>query len=146
MGLRVIEVPGATGYFDTDYEAKARFALKALEDTDFVFIHAEAPDEAGHEGLAAEKVKALENFDARLVAPVLEGLGKYGDYRIIVSPDHETPLEKRTHTRGPVPFVLYETGGESDGMAAYSEREASSNGSMRVTQGHDLIHMLLKKS
>jgi 2,3-bisphosphoglycerate-independent phosphoglycerate mutase len=143
MGLNILEVPGATGYFDTDYEAKARFALEALKDNDFVFIHAEAPDEAGHEGLVEEKVQALENFDRRLVAPVLEGLKAFGDFRVIVSPDHETPLAQRTHTSGPVPFAMYATGGEADTMTAFNERNARDYGSLRIDKGSDLIHLLL---
>lgn len=143
MGLNILEVPGATGYFDTDYEAKARFALEALKENDFVFIHAEAPDEAGHEGLVEEKVQALENFDRRLVAPVLEGLKEFGDFRVIVSPDHETPLAQRTHTSGPVPFAIYATGGEADTMTAFNERNARDYGSLKVDKGSDLIHLLL---
>lgn len=143
MGLRVIEVPGATGYFDTDFEAKARFALRALEENDFVFIHAEASDEAGHEGLVDEKVEALQNFDKRLVAPVLDGLKKHGEWRALVSPDHETPLSLRTHGSGPVPFALYATDGEADAMAGFNETEAREHGSLRLDKGHDLIHLLL---
>lgn len=143
MGLNILEVPGATGYFDTDYEAKASFALEALKENDFVFIHVEAPDEAGHEGLVDEKVKALENFDRRLAGPVLEGLKAFGDYRVIVSPDHETPLAERTHTSGPVPFALYGSGEEADGMTAFNERNARDYGSLRIDKGSDLIHLLL---
>ena len=143
MGLKILEVPGATGYFDTNYEEKARFALEALKDHDFVFVHAEAPDEAGHEGLVDEKVQALENFDRRLVAPVLDGLKAFGDFRVIVSPDHETPLAERTHTSGPVPFAMYSTGGAADSMTAFNERNARDYGSLKLDKGSDLIHLLL---
>ncbi len=145
LGLDIVEVPGATGYFDTDYEAKARFALSALADKDFVFVHAEAPDEAGHEGLAKEKVKALENFDKRLVGPILEGLKSGGDYRVMVSPDHETPLSVRTHTHGPVPFAIYATGEAADNLTAFSEKAAREQGSLHLENGYDLIHLLIGK-
>ena len=141
MGLNILDVPGATGYFDTDYQSKARFALQALKDGDFVFVHVEAPDEAGHGGLTGEKVKALENFDHQLVGPVLAGL-KGQEFRALVSPDHETPISIRTHTRGPVPFALFGTDGPADAMTAFNEREAGKNGSLHLDKGHELINLL----
>lgn len=145
LGLEILEVPGATGYFDTDYAGKAAFAVKALEDKDFVFVHLEATDEAGHEGLAEEKVVALENFDKLLVAPILESLSKYEKYRVMVSPDHETPVAVRTHTRGPVPFLIYEAGGPSDGLSAFNESSARTEGSLKLTNGCELINLLFSK-
>lgn len=145
LGLEILEVPGATGYFDTDYEGKALFAVKALEDKDFVFVHVEATDEAGHEGLAEEKVAALENFDKRLLAPILKGLEPYGEYRVMVSPDHETPVALRTHTRGPVPFLIYEAGGKSDGLSAFNESSARTEGSLTLANGYELINLLFGK-
>ncbi len=108
-GLEIINVPGTTGYFDTDYSAKARYALKALEKKDFVFIHVEAPDEAGHEGMVEEKVKAIEELDGKVVGPMLEGMRKFGDFRIMVLPDHPTPLSIKTHARDPVPYAIYDS-------------------------------------
>lgn len=143
LGLEIIEIPGATGYFDTDYEGKAAAALQALEDKDFVFVHVEATDEAGHEGLVDEKVVALENFDKRLVGPIIEGAAKFGKYRVLVSPDHETPVAVRTHTRGPVPFIFYESGGPVDGLSAFNETSARAEGSLKLANGYELINLLL---
>ncbi len=143
MGLKIIEVAGATGYFDTDYAGKARAAIAALREGDFVFVHVEAPDEAGHEGLIEEKVKALTDFDAKIVGPVLDELKKMGSYRALVSPDHETPLSLRTHGSGPVPFALYATDAKADDMTAFSEKNARAYGSLQLDKGHDLIHLLL---
>lgn len=143
LGLEIIELPTATGYFDTDYEGKAAAALRVLEDKDFVFVHVEATDEAGHEGLVDEKIVALENFDKRLVGPILEGLKKFDNYRVLVSPDHETPVAIRTHTRGPVPFIFYETGGPVDGLSAFNEASARAEGSLKLANGYELINLLL---
>lgn len=143
LGLEIIEVPGATGYFDTDYDGKAAAALQALETKDFVFVHVEATDEAGHEGLAEEKVVALENFDSKIVGPIVSGLERFGEYRVMVSPDHETPVAIRTHTRGAVPFLLYEKGGETDSLSAYNEASAVAEGSLKLANGYELINLLI---
>ena len=110
IGWRRIDVPGATGYLDTDYAAKGRYAVEALKSTDIVCIHVEAPDEASHEGNVAAKVKALEEIDRHIVEPVHAALRGYGDYRILVSPDHPTPLRTKTHSHGFVPFAICGTG------------------------------------
>ncbi len=105
-GLEVIRVPGATGWIDTNYEGKARAAVDCLRRADYVYVHVEAPDECGHKGLAEEKVRAIENFDRRIVAPVWAALEAAGaPYRLIVCTDHRTPLSKRGHTSDPVPFA-----------------------------------------
>lgn len=106
MKLEIIQVPGATGYVDTDFEGKARAVIEALERVDFVFLHVEAPDEAGHEGDLDLKIRAIENFDQRAVAHVLEGLERFDDYRVLLLPDHETPVREKGHRGGPVPFAL----------------------------------------
>jgi len=106
-GLEAMSVPGATGYFDTDYLAKARFALDVLKRKDFVFVHVEAPDEAGHVGNIKEKVNAIENFDEKIVGPIFEGLKKSGDFKIMIVPDHPTPIKVKTHTSDPVPWLIY---------------------------------------
>src|SRR6202035_5714676 len=98
LGWQRIDVSGATGYLDTDYAAKGRYGVAALADHDLICVHVEAPDEASHEGKADEKVKALERIDEHIVGPLLEALPKYGDYRILVSPDHRTRLETRAHS------------------------------------------------
>ncbi len=121
LGWRRIEVPGATGYTDTDYAAKGRYAVAALETTDLVCVHIEATDEASHEGDVAAKVKALEEIDRHIVGPVFEALKKYGSYRMMVSPDHPTPLRLKTHSHGYVPFAIAGTGVEPDAAAHYDD-------------------------
>jgi 2,3-bisphosphoglycerate-independent phosphoglycerate mutase len=105
-GLKVIRVPGATGYIDTDYEGKAKAALDALKFMDFIFIHLEAPDEMGHEGNAEGKIKAIEFFDEKIAGIILNNIGEFGDYRIMVLSDHPTPLDLRTHVSDPSPFAV----------------------------------------
>ena len=106
VGWRRIDVPGATGYLDTDYAAKGRYAVAALRDADLVCVHVEATDEASHEGNAAAKVAALEEIDRHIVGPVHTALQGYGEYRILICPDHPTPLRTKTHAHGDVPFAL----------------------------------------
>jgi len=125
LGWRRIEVPGATGYTDTDYAAKGRYAVNALGEVDLVCVHVEATDEASHEGDAAAKVKALEEIDRHIVAPVLEALKGRGDYRILVSPDHATPLRIKTHSHGYVPWAMAGTGIEPDTAATYDDPTAA---------------------
>jgi len=126
-GLEVIKVPGATGYIDTNYEGKAEAALKALEAKDFVCVHVEAPDEAGHNGNLKDKMKAIEDFDARIVGPVLKGLEKFGEFSVMVLPDHPTPIAIKTHTRDAVPFVLYRNGQKGNSVK-YCEKNAKATG------------------
>jgi 2,3-bisphosphoglycerate-independent phosphoglycerate mutase len=140
-GLEAIDVPGATGYFDTDYRAKARYALKSLEEKDFVFIHVEAPDEAGHEGMAEEKVKAIEDLDEKVVGPMLEGLRGLGDFRLMVLPDHPTPLSIRTHARDPVPYVIYDSRRDSVTGKVYDE-VSMANG-IFIEQGYRLMDLFI---
>ncbi len=123
LGWQVIEVPGATGYLDTDYAAKGRYAIEALKrpDIDFIVVHVEATDEASHEGHADEKVNALERIDADIVGPVHEYLRAQGDYRILISPDHPTFLRTKTHSHGFVPFAMCGFGIASVGTPTYDE-------------------------
>jgi 2,3-bisphosphoglycerate-independent phosphoglycerate mutase len=105
-GLEVIAVPGATGWVDTNYDGKAQAAIDCLRRSDFVYVHVEAPDECGHKGMAEEKVRAIEVFDRKVVAPVWAALEAAGEpYRLIVCTDHRTPVNKRGHTSDPVPFA-----------------------------------------
>ena len=120
-GMEVIRVPGATGYLDTDYDAKARYALDAIKRLDFVYLHIEAPDEAGHLGSVEEKVKAIERVDG-----VIGTIRRQFDGVIAVLPDHPTPIRVKTHTRDPVPFVVVGKG--TDGSLAYSEAAGRSGG------------------
>ncbi len=143
LGLEVIGVPGATGYYDTDYSAKAAAALAALNEIDFVLVHVEAADEAGHNGDRSEKVRAIENFDAKVVGPVMDGLRRGGrPFRALLLPDHHTPLSLRTHTADPVPFCICGEGITPDGMAAFSEKAAAA-GSIRIEEGWRLMDELL---
>ncbi len=105
-GLKVIDVPGATGYLDTNYSGKAEYALKSLKERDFICVHVEAPDEAGHQGLLAEKIRAIEDFDKKVVGRMLSGLSEMGEFRVMVVSDHPTPVELKTHTSDPVPFAV----------------------------------------
>jgi 2,3-bisphosphoglycerate-independent phosphoglycerate mutase len=108
-GFEILEVPGITGYLDTNYVGKAEAALKALEKVDLAYIHVEAPDEAGHSGNYTDKIKAIEDFDAHVVGTVLRGIESFDEYRILLLPDHATPIDVRTHTDEPVPFVIYDS-------------------------------------
>jgi 2,3-bisphosphoglycerate-independent phosphoglycerate mutase len=141
-GLEVINVPGATGYFDTDYRAKAEHALKSLEKNDFVFIHVEAPDEAGHEGMVKEKVKAIEDLDSMVVGPMLEGLRRFGDFRLLVCPDHPTPLSIKTHARDPVPYIIYDSTRSGSPAKAYDEISMADG--FFIKDGYRLMDLFIK--
>jgi len=121
IGWRRIEVPGATGYLDTDYAAKGRYAIEALRDADLVFVHVEATDEASHEGDATAKVEALEQIDRHVVGPVHEALKAHGSYRLLVTPDHPTLLRTKTHAHGWVPWVVAGEGIEADAATSYDD-------------------------
>ncbi len=108
IGLKAINVPGVTGYLDTNYAGKARYALASLKKNDFVFVHVESPDESGHEGNIKNKIKAIRDFDKYVVGPVLKGMAKnFDNYKIMVLPDHSTPISIKTHSAEPVPFAIY---------------------------------------
>jgi len=144
-GLDVIDVPGATGWIDTNYEGKVQAGLKALDDHDFVYIHLEAPDETAHQGRADLKIQAIEDFDARIVAPCLAYLDQHPDLRILVAPDHFTTIETKTHAGGPVPFGLCGQGITPDGNTAYSERIAATTGVL-IEEGYTLIERMFRDS
>ena len=127
-GWKRLDVPGATGYLDTDYAAKGRAAIAELARADLVCVHVEAPDEASHQGNAAEKVKAIEEIDAKIVAPVAEHLARSGEHRILVCPDHPTFLSTKTHSRGHVPFVMAGSGIAASGQKTYDEVSAAASG------------------
>ena len=128
FGWKRIDVPGATGYTDTDYAAKGQYAVEALKEVDLVCVHIEATDEASHEGDAEAKVRALEEIDRKIVAPVWSALQEYGDYRILISPDHPTPLRLKTHAHGYVPFAMAGTDVQRNNARAYNERVAEASG------------------
>ena len=143
-GLEVLEVPGATGYYDTNYEGKAEAALKSLKKHDFVFVHVEAADEAGHNGDLRQKLLAIENFDKRVVGTIRQKLEAFkGDVRILVIPDHPTPVAKRTHTADPVPFLLWGKGISANGAESFGESTAKATGWM-VDDAHEILPGLLR--
>ena len=143
LGLDVVNVPGATGYYDTDYEGKARAALKALEKKDFVFLHVEAPDEAGHNGDLREKITAIERFDQLVVGTVLNAFRRKKNFRILVLPDHATPVSVKTHTCEPVPFGLFGKDVTARGFLNYSEKEAEKS-DLFFENGHELMGYFIK--
>lgn len=144
-GFDVIQVEGATGYIDTNYLGKAQAALAALETHDFVYVHVEAPDEASHSGRMDHKIQAIEDFDKHVVGTVLEGIKKFGEYAILCTPDHPTPVHLMTHTSEPVPFIIYR-GGQNPGNGAASYDEEQAKSTSLVVEGHDLMGMLLAKN
>ncbi|MCG2712421.1 MAG: cofactor-independent phosphoglycerate mutase [Candidatus Omnitrophica bacterium] len=138
IGLKSIDVPGATGYYDTDYEAKAKYALKSLKSDDFVFIHVEAPDEAGHNGDARAKITAIENFDRLIIGSILNEFKDKQNFRILVLPDHPTPVALRTHTNEPVCFLMYGSGVAKDEFSWYNESVAGKS-QFRFENGFELM-------
>jgi 2,3-bisphosphoglycerate-independent phosphoglycerate mutase len=138
VGWKRIDVPGATGYLDTDYAAKGRGAIAELGTGDLVCVHVEAPDEASHQGDAAAKVRAIEEIDTKIVAPLAAHLAAAGDHRILVCPDHPTFLSTKTHSRGAVPFLIAGSGIAANGRRAYGETDAAATGD-RVDPGWRLM-------
>lgn len=141
-GMEVIDVPGATGYLDTDYAGKVEAALKALERNDLVYLHVEAIDECSHQGSLELKMRALRDFDSRIVAPVLKALAGRDDVRFAVLPDHPVPLELRIHTTEPVPVAVCGPGIRPDGLAAYGESLAP-GGALGAMQGAELMRLVM---
>ncbi|MFG0334059.1 MAG: cofactor-independent phosphoglycerate mutase [Maioricimonas sp. JB049] len=142
LGWELVEVPGATGYLDTDYAAKGEYAIETLKRKDFVVVHVEATDEASHEGDAAGKVEALQRIDSDIVAPMHEYLRSQGEYRILVCPDHPTFLRTKTHSHGYVPFAMCGTGIEAGSAESYDEVAAAASGNV-LNEGHRLMERLL---
>jgi len=145
MGMELIHVPGATGYIDTDYAAKGAAALRALDDYDVVVVHVEAPDEAGHLGDAAEKVKALERIDQAIVGPMLEELERRGDWRLLVAPDHPTPVSTKAHSSVPPPFAYAGSDVEGGCGLGFTEKNAEECG-VFLQDATDLIWEFLDRS
>ncbi len=145
-GMESIEVPGATGSLETNYEGKADAAVKALleDGRDFAYIHVEGPDEMGHQGSVAHKVLSIEYLDSRLIARVKAAMDDSGEpYRMLVLPDHPTPIHCRTHTSDPVPYVLYDSTRQRRMIGRYSEAEAAASGNFEPT-GYKLMERFLK--
>ena len=146
-GMQVMEVPGATGSIDTNYEGKAQAAIDALlkGGCDFAYIHVEAPDEMGHQGRLLDKVKSIEYLDSRLIAKVKQAMEDAGqDYRMLVLPDHPTPIRIRTHTSDPVPYVLYDSTRQEKKCARFTEEEARNAGNFEPN-GYRLLEQLIAK-
>lgn len=144
VGWKRIEVEGATGYIDTDYAAKGRAAIAALDDADLICVHIEAPDEASHQGDVKEKVKAIEEIDRHVVAPLVEALKARGDYRVMISPDHPTFVRTKTHTHGDVPVAMAGTGIKRDEFTSYGDTNAAKS-SLAFDEGWRAMEWFIKK-
>lgn len=142
-GLTPVEVPGATGYLDTNFAGKVQAVLEGLRDKDLAFLHVEAPDEAGHGGVLANKLKAIELFDREVAGPVLEGLAALGPHRVLLATDHYTPLKVRTHTTEPIPYVIWDSRRQGPGGEAYSEAAAAAVSEGPVAPAHELLGRLV---
>ena len=147
-GLEVIDVPGATGWLDTNYSGKAEYSLRALDTVDFVYLHVEAPDEAGHAGNYKDKIRAIEDLDAFVVGPVMKGLEeRFGEYRILLLPDHATPVKIGSHTDEPVPFVIFDSRiKNNDAGAVYDESISERNDRIIITEGSRLMDYFIRGS
>ncbi|MFA5062506.1 MAG: cofactor-independent phosphoglycerate mutase [Candidatus Omnitrophota bacterium] len=143
LGLEVINVPGATGYYDTNYEGKAIAALNSLKNHDFVFVHVEAADEAGHNGDLREKITAIERFDQLILGRILKSLKNKHNFRIMILPDHATPVAKKTHTKDVVPFGVFGQDIVARGFLEYSEKE-SLKSDLYFDKGHELMDYFIK--
>jgi len=145
-GLDIVDVPGATGFLDTNFEGKASYALDELKEKDFVYLHVEAPDEAGHSGNLQDKIMAIENFDEKVVGPVTEGMKRFKDYRILLLPDHATPLSIKTHAPDAVPFAVYPSGSKDlpRSYSGYSEKAAEKS-SLFIEKGNELMDFFINK-
>ena len=145
-GMAVPEVAGATGYIDTNFEGKANAGITAFKSgCNLVYMHFEAPDECGHRAEPENKVKSIEYIDSRAFAPILDYLrGSGDDYRILIMPDHPTPIATKTHSGEPVPFLIYDSRRRLDGVSTFTEQTAESTGDF-VENGPDIMKMLLEK-
>ena len=141
-GLEVVEVPGATGWLDTNYAGKVAAALEGLEQGDLAYVHVEAPDEASHSGSLELKMEAIEAFDRQVVGPLLEGLAELGPHRVLLATDHYTPLVTRTHGTQPVPYVLFDSQKTRNESRAYNEADAA--GGPKEDHAHNLVERLME--
>jgi len=140
-GMKVINVPGATGFVDTNYEGKAEYSISALKDHDYVFVHVEAPDESGHMGRIDLKIKSVEDINKRMLPIIMEGLKSFGEYRILITPDHPTPISLRTNVAEPVPAIIAGSGVEADENHTYNEFVKPS---FNVTEGYKIAELFIK--
>jgi 2,3-bisphosphoglycerate-independent phosphoglycerate mutase len=143
-GLKVIDVPGATGYIDTNYLGKGQYAVRALDQFDFVWVHVEAPDEAGHERDIDKKIKAIQECDEKVLGTILDGIKKRGyEVRILLMPDHRTPIATGSHSEGPVPFLLFDSTEVQRNHLPFDERAVEET-QLRIEHAPDLMNLLLK--
>lgn len=144
-GLEVIKVPGITGYYDTNYAGKGQHAIECLKKKDFVFVHIEGPDEAGHNGDYKAKISCIEHIDREIIGPILNHFDKVTDMRIVVLPDHPTPVKLRTHTRDNVGFVMYGKNITPDGSEIYTESSCKEKG-LRFKNGEEFMEYFMRKN
>lgn len=138
-------VDGATGYIDTNFDGKVQAAIDELKNgMDYVYIHVEAPDECGHRGEAQNKVRAIELIDEKILAKLLDALEQYDDYKILIAPDHPTPLCTKTHARDPIPFMIYHKACPQNGVDCFDEQSAKQTG-LYVDKAYNLIDMMMDK-
>ena len=142
IGWDIIEVPGITGYVDTDFAAKGRYAAEALKEYDIICVHIEAPDESGHEGSVEKKIRSLEEIDAKVLPPITEALRSHGDWRLLLSPDHPTPCVLRTHTAEPVPWLL--AGSDVPAKSQNYDEETAKESAYRYKHGWEAINLLFQ--
>lgn len=144
-GFEILKVPGITGYLDTNYRGKTDATIDALKKIDFVYLHVEAPDEAGHSGKYEDKVRAIEDFDNYIVGGVMEGMKAFPEYRVMVLPDHATPIAIRTHSAEPVPFVIFDSRVQGkNAISAYDETITERDDVMVFEQGYRLMDYFIK--
>ncbi|MBR3844022.1 MAG: phosphoglycerate mutase, partial [Clostridia bacterium] len=142
--MQVIDVPGATGYIDTNFDGKAKAAITALKDgQDYVYIHVEAPDECGHRGEVDNKVKSLEIIDRKILAPILQQMKEIDEFTLLIMPDHPTPLSIMTHCSDPVPYLLYRSNAIVSGPNAFNEKSAEASGVV-IEKAHTLIDRMIQ--
>lgn len=150
-GLTPLHVDGVTGYIDTNYKGKADALLNSIDNSNFIFLHVESPDESGHEGSIGNKIKSIEDFDSQVVGPVLEGLKKYSDCTILLMPDHPTPVRIRTHTSDSVPFCIFTSGKNFEdekkrySAASFCEKDAAATG-LTIDHAHKILEIMINGS
>ncbi len=142
--MDVIEVEGATGYIDTNFDGKAAACIKAFENNDLVYVHVEAPDECGHRGEVQNKVRSIEIIDEKILGPVKAALNKMGPHRIMILPDHPTPLAIKTHSSDPVPYLIYDSEKSEAGVDVFTEATAKATGNY-LDKGYQLMDQLTGK-
>lgn len=144
-GLDVINVPGSTGYIDTNYIGEAEYGINSLKEHDFVYIHIEAPDEVSHEGNIEKKIKAIEDIDALVIGTVLRMLKSYDEYRILILPDHATPISVKTHTEEPVPFIFYDSRKRYANKIRFDENISTLKEIVKIEESHRLMDFFIKE-